>query len=63
MIHQLNSVFTFLSLGIPLPSNFACERDDLEMTCPFGKVIEVISGNYGRRVSSYVIVIDLSISK
>ena len=47
-------MISFLSLDVPMPTNFACERDFLEMACPVGKVIEVISGNYGRRVSSFM---------
>ena len=46
-------MLAFLSLDIPIPSNFACEREVLELSCPIGRVIEVISGNYGRRVSSF----------
>ena len=32
------------------PEQFACEDEWLEIKCPAGKYIDIISANYGRKV-------------
>ena len=42
----------FNYLDAPLPSYFACENKELELSCEDGKLIEITSANYGRQVST-----------
>ena len=38
---------------VKLPENFVCEHKTLDLSCPEGELIKIMSANYGRTVSTF----------